>query len=118
MKKQSNILFHYTWGLTYCKEEPVAAFQEFWKALELTMKVDDIKRAKSCLQQAELLIDDIISNDSINANEELELLSVEFGTKIMSQNLKDTNVYHAFGDRIEKLIVRINNTYKSNNLQQ
>lgn len=110
MRKQTNILFHHTWGLSFASHEPYAAFAEFWKAFELAAKEGDVKRAKSCLDNAELTVEDIISRNS--NNEELDVPDMERIPDKTPENIKNTKIYYAFADKVDALIIRINQAIK------
>lgn len=106
MRKQSNILFHHTWGLTFSKTQPFAALAEFWKALELAAKEDDISRAKTCLANAEEVVEDIIQQK--NEQGKLDESDRIIIPQKIPADIKESKVYDAFGVKIEELIKRIN----------
>ncbi|MBR1462222.1 MAG: hypothetical protein IJ604_02420 [Prevotella sp.] len=102
-KRQTNTLFHYTWGTTQIKDDPYAAVYEFMKGIISSSKDDDIDRAKSCLTKAEEVLKDI---------EEQQKKGILFDcndriTDLISDEFKKTKVYCAFNDRIENLISKI-----------
>ena len=41
MRKQTNILLNYTWGLNFSEHQPYMALVELWKAFELTVESKD-----------------------------------------------------------------------------
>ena len=105
LKKQCNILFHHTWGLSFCKSDPYQALLEFWTALRKTIEDNDIKRAKSCLTNAEMLLDEIINNNQKNISLEYDALK-DIPSKV-PQDMTNKDVYIAFKDRIDELLKRI-----------
>ncbi|MBQ8714015.1 MAG: hypothetical protein IJ552_02270 [Prevotella sp.] len=108
MKKQTNILFHHTWGLALEKEQPYAAFAEYWKAFVRAAESDDIKRAKSCLSNAENVVKDITQRKLGRG----QLDAPDYGQTlfIVPDEIKDTPVYVAFSDKVDALLTNINQT--------
>ena len=106
VKRQSNILFHHTWGLICSRNQPFAALAEFWKALELAAKDDDISRAKTCLVNTEEVVEDIIQGKT--EHRELDESDRIIIPRKIPADIKESKVYDAFGVKIEDLIKRIN----------
>ena len=102
MRKQTNILFHHTWGLSFLEHQPYMALAQFWKAFELTVESKDVKRAKSCIINA-LEVADEIKQRRENGGELDEPDMAEIPTEIPNA-IKDTDVYCAYEDDIKKLI--------------
>lgn len=108
MKKQTNILFHHTWGLAYSNSQPYDALSEFLKALNITVEIGDIKRAKTCITNAEFAVEEIAKRgveDNSDINSDIIIPHAFF-----EKNIKESKVYVAFGERIEKLIYKIQQT--------
>ncbi len=105
LKKQSNILFHHTWGLAISKDQPFAALEEYWNAFQLAAKEDDISRAKTCLTNAEDVLANIIQRK--NENKELDEPNREKLPTSTPPEIMKSKVYVAFEDRIAKFICDI-----------
>ena len=102
MLKQSNILFHYTWGFQQKDSDPVAALTEYWKGFCIAAETDDIKRGKSCLEAAEAIVCDVLSgNHHVKA---LKVDNISQKPWQMSDRVKKTNLYSAFEDKVNTLI--------------
>lgn len=108
MRKQTNILFHHTWGLALEKEQPYAAFAEYWKAFVQAAQNDDIKRAKSCLSNAEKVVADIKHRKESDG--QLDEPDYEQIPIVASNDIKDTTVYIALDDKVDVLLTDINQT--------
>lgn len=106
MLNQSNILFHYTWGVQNEKDYPYAALNEFWKGICIAAKYDDVKRAKSCLENAEQLLDGICTKQE--SKDMLSKKGVDLLPREVPKEVEESKVYDAFEDRINALIEIIN----------
>ena len=102
MKKQTNILFHHTWGLSFSDKQPYAALAEFWNAFQLAAKEDDVKRAKSCLENAQTVIHDIIERKT--SNRKLDSPDMDKLPTDIPNDLKNSKVYIAFKNSVDELI--------------
>ena len=110
MRRKSHILFHHTWGLAFIDKQPYHALEEFWCAFLLAAKEDDIKRAKSCLENAKMVAEEIKEGkknqaevrDSFDNIDRFQIL----------EELRKSKVYFAYSDKIEELldIIRMINT--------
>lgn len=108
LRKQSNILFHHTWGLSFSEKQPYAALVEFWEAFQLAVESDDIKRAKSCLENADITVKDIINRKE--NNKELDTPEKNKLPTVIPDAMKDSIVFIAFKEEIEELIKNIRKT--------
>lgn len=110
MRRKSNILFHHTWGLAFIDKQPYDALKEFWCAFLLAAKEDDIKRAKSCLENAKMVAEEI--KEMGNNQTEVRDSSDNIGRFQISEELRKSKVYFAYSDKIEELldIIRMINT--------
>lgn len=106
LTKQSNILFHYTWGIQHWKERPYTALCDFWRAFSIAAETDDIKRAKSCLANMEKLSKEI--SEKLVLREALSKENIELVPREVPKSMKDSKVYCAFDVRIKILIEKIN----------
>ncbi len=104
--KQSNILFHYTWGMQHWKEHPYTALCDFWKGFTIAAETDDIKRAKSCLANMEALSSEICG--MLHSGETISIEDFERVPREVPQSMKDSKVYCAFDTQINALIEKIN----------
>ena len=110
MKKQTNILFHYTWGLSYGNDGSYYnSLSEFWKAFLLAAETNDFKRAKSCLSNMEITIE-IIEQQTLNDMIEER----EFPYNI-PEVIKGSDVYCVFGEKVDDLFLRIKSLNKVSN---
>ena len=107
-KRQINVLFHHTWGLALTDKQPYAAFQEFWRGFTLSAQQNDIKRAQSCLSNAEILVEDIVRRKQ--EGQVLDTPCMTMLDMVISDNLKSSQVYTAFGDRVERLLEELKRT--------
>lgn len=111
MLKQSNILFHYTWGFQQKDLEPVSALNEFWEGFCIAAKTDDIKRGKSCLDAAETIVNDILSEKySVN---DLNYNNLSRKPWQITDEVKKTNLYCAFEDKVNTLMEKIDSMTKT-----
>lgn len=104
--KQSNILFHHTWGIQHWKEQPYTALYDFWRAFSIAAETDDIKRAKSCLANMEELSSEICGK--LHSGKAISKEDIERVPREVPKSMKDSKVYCAFDIRINKLIEKIN----------
>ena len=106
-KRQTNLLLHFTWGLSFSKEQPYTAIAEYWKAIELAASDNDVKRAKSCIHNLEEVVRRVSEESkqiADNSNEEaLNAIPKEF-----PKELRKSCVYIAFEKRFDELIGQIN----------
>ena len=102
MKRQTNILFHHTWGLASADKHPYGALNEFWKAFCLAARDDDIERAKSCLENAEEVAKNIMQRKK--EQQEIDISYSDIKDLSYPEELKKSKVYIAFGERIDKLM--------------
>lgn len=107
-KQRANMLFHLSWGLIIIDNQPCTAFLHFWRGFILAAQENDIKRAKACIIQAEKLIEDI------SRKMQERPLSLDNPKRIQEINitddLKESLVYTAFGERAEKMLEKIKKT--------
>lgn len=105
-KRQTNLLLHYTWGLSFSKEQPYTAIAEYWKAIELAASDNDVKRAKSCIHNLEEVVKRVLEEPkqmADNSNKE-DLNNIP---KEVSKEMRESSVYSAFAERLDKLITQI-----------
>lgn len=106
LRRQCNILFHHSWGLSYLNSQPYDALCEFWKALELCARENDIRRGKSCLQNIEIALNTIINNTAQHIEwKDKKDMSSPFS---VSKEMKESSIYVAYCEKIEELIDKIN----------
>ena len=102
MRKQTNILFHHTWGLSFKNHQPYLALAEFWKAFELTVVSKDVKRAKSCIINALEVADEIKQRKENGGKlDEPDMSLIPTETPVA---MKNTDVYCVYENDIKKLI--------------
>ena len=87
MKRNSNIAFHVSWGLSFINSNPKKAFSECWKAFEIAIFANDAIRANTCMKCLE----------SISKKSDLSDM-VKLSTELLSAPL-----YQVFQKRIEDL---------------
>lgn len=106
-KRQTNLLLHFTWGLFFSDKQPYMAIAEYWKAIEYAASDNDLKRAKSCINNLEEVVRYVLEEpkqNSDNSNEE-DLNDIP---KEVPKGMRESNVYIAFAENIDKLISQIN----------
>lgn len=102
MKKQTNILFNHTWGLTFKEHQPYMALVHFWRAFCLAAERKDVKRAKSCVSNALETAYEIKQRKENGG--ELDLPDMEKLPTEIPQTMKGADVYYAYEDDIKELI--------------
>lgn len=108
LRKQSNILFHHTWGLCFSQKQPYAALAEFWKAFQLAANDNDIKRAKSCLENANESVEDIIRRKEKRG--ELDTPESDNLPISIPVEMTDSSVFIAFKADVNNLIKKTRKT--------
>ena len=95
MKTNANIANHVAFGLAFFAWKPENTIREIYKAIEIAMKTDDVKRAYTCIKNLQTLID-ILKNRKVSDEEK---------RKIMGNNLdvSETELYPVFKEAIDKL---------------
>lgn len=105
-KRQLTILLHFTWGLSFSDKQPYTALKEYWNAIMKAAEADDIKRAKSCITNAECVLEDI---NRKRANQiEVDDSDINAVPTCLPEKLKRSKVYCAFEEQIIALINNIN----------
>lgn len=103
---QINILFHHTWGIQMWDKQPYTALSEFWRGFCIAAESDDIKKAKSCLENAKEVSNEImekLNSKTFISNQDKEQIPTE-----IPMFMKDTKVFCAFKEQAEALIDSIN----------
>ena len=105
-KRQTNLLLHFTWGLSFSKEQPYTAIAEYWKAIEFAALNDDVKRAKSCIHNLEEVVKRVLEEPKqmadISNKEDLNDIPKE-----VPKDMRESSVYIAFAERVDELIPQI-----------
>lgn len=101
LKKQANILFHYSWGLAYINNQPYAAISEFWTGFLKAVKNDDASRAYSCICCIQGVIDNVIEKTDTNTPDKdgIENLPTEVPSEI-----SNSKMYKIFKDKIDSIM--------------
>ena len=102
IKKQTNILFHHTWGMTQEKDSPYAALHEYWRAFEICVESNDYSRGKSCIDNA-LKVADLIKSLGKNIND----TGKEDIPHEIPDKLKGTKLYNFYKQEIDTLFEKI-----------
>ncbi len=113
-KQRANMLLHLSWGMTLSGNEPYTALLQYWRGFSLASQDNDIKCAKACLVKAEILVKDIAGRARKHPLS-LDTPSKKLHEICITDELKSSHAYAAFGDRIEKLLKTINSLIDGNN---
>ena len=88
-------------------KQPYTALSEFWRGFCIAAESDDIKRAKSCLENAKEVSNEImekLNSKTFISNQDKERIPTE-----IPMFMKDTKVFCAFKEQVDALIDKINN---------
>jgi hypothetical protein len=99
LKKQANILFHYSWGLAYINNQPYAAISEFWTGFLKAIKNDDASRAYSCICCIQGVIDNVIKDTNTLNKDGIENLPTE-----VPSDISNSKMYKIFKDKVESIM--------------
>ena len=101
MRKQANILFHYSWGLAYISTQPYSAISEFWEGFLRAVKAEDASRAYSCICNAETVISDVIEKSNLKNFDKngIEKLPTE-----LPEEIKRSKLYDIFEEKVNSVI--------------
>ena len=102
MKKQTNILFNHTWGLSFTQHQPYMSLAYFWKAFSLAVESKDVMRAKSCIRNAIEVANDIKQRKENGS--ELDESDMERIPTEVPQAMKGTDVYCAYESDVKELM--------------
>ena len=111
LRQHSNIALNANWGITFCSVDPKLSIEQSWKAVQLSLLLEDAKRTNTCINILNLVVKTIEKDNTISIR--LKNKCNNSHPIVITDEINKTDTYKIFKDKISDIIEEIEKIIKN-----